>query len=204
MHANLEQLIALKDGAAPREVSEHVASCPECSAELERLQKVVEGLRSLPPVRPPSDLWPKIRAEMVRERRRKIFRLGAWAAVILAAAGLIGGLLLLGPKEKPGEQKAASPQQAAAPADIKPLISESQRLEGILRSCTRENVVMRGKTASTIAHLEDNIAIVDLQLSLLQGDAPDHDRLKRLWQQRVKLLQALVEVHTSRGGYTQL
>jgi ribosome assembly protein YihI (activator of Der GTPase) len=92
------------------------------------------------------------------------------------------------------QTKRASNQQ-----ELKPLISQSQRLEALLRRLDAGTPVLKGRTASAIAELQDQVAIVDLQISLLQTGSEASDQLVRLWQERVKLLTTLVAVRTGRG-----
>ena len=208
MHPTLEQLLSLRDGDAPEGVRDHVATCPECASELERLQHTVEGLRRLQPLGPTRDLWPGLREHVLKERRRNRRALVTVAASLLLTAALVTAVVLVKQQTVPTVPvQAAAGQPSAAPSqqkDIQPLIAESQRLEGVLRQANAGSPVMTGKTATTIAHLEDNIAILDLQISILGGAGEKQAQLKRLWQQRVKLLQTLVQVHTSRGEYAQL
>jgi hypothetical protein len=127
---------------------------------------------------------------------------------VLVTAALVTTVVVVKHRSTaPPQAKAEDSRPPAAPPqqkEIQPLIEESQRLEGVLRRASAGSPVTTGRTAATIAHLEDNIAILDLQISLLSGAGEKQDQLKRLWQQRVKLLQTLVQVHTSRGEYAQL
>ena len=203
MHPTLEQLLAFRDGEEPEGVREHLSGCSECSAEIERLNGLVEQMRSLPAESPPRDLWPALRAQVQRERRTSWATIGAAAASVLLAASVITAVWVWhirpgGPKPAPGLQ------QAAQPSDLQPLISESQKLESVVRRASAGTPILSGKTAGTIANIEDSIAILDFKISLLKDTSEQHDQLKKLWQQRIRLLQALVQVHTSRGEYTQL
>jgi hypothetical protein len=204
MHPTLEQLLAFRDGEEPEGVRDHLASCAQCAAELERLHGVVEGLRALPLESPPKDLWPALRARMRGESKTHRIAIGALAAAVLLVVSVSTVVWFshshaVGPKPAPGAQ-----QQAVQPSDIQPLITESQKLEGALRQASTGTPVMSGKTAGAIANIEDSIAILDFKISLLKDTSDQHDQLKKLWQQRVRLLQALVQVRTSRGEYTQL
>ena len=205
MHPDLEQLLAIRDGGEPEGVREHLAACPDCSAELERLRRVAESLRALPPVPPPKDLWPGLRDRLATERSRRWIAFGLIAASVLLLASVAAVVLL--PRLRQGKpEPARQAQQVAAPqaSDLQPLISQSQQLEGLLRKASTGTPVLSGKAAGTIANLEDGIAILDFKISLLKDTSDQHDQLKKLWQQRVKMLQALVQVRTSRGEYAQL
>ena len=204
MHPTLEQLLAFRDGEEPEGVREHLSGCAECAAEVERLSGLVERMRALPAAPPAKDMWPALRAQLGGETKKKWGAIGTLAASVLVAASVVTGVWLWhapggGPKTAPGVQ-----QQAAQPSDIQPIISESQKLEGAIRHASAGTPVLSGKTAGAIANIEDSIAILDFKISLLKDSSEQHDQLKKLWQQRVRLLQALVQVRTSRGEYTHL
>ncbi len=202
MHATIEQLLALKDGDAAPDVAAHVEDCAVCRAELERLDATSEALAGLPDERPARDLWPAIRS--VAEQRRKI-RLAkiAWGASAAAAAVLLAvfiatGLRVRTPREAI-DGKTLEKQKASTQAELQPLITQSQRLEALLQRLDSGTPVLKGRTASAIAEIQDQVAIVDLQISLLQTGKQPTDQLVRLWQERVKLLTTLVAVRTGRG-----
>lgn len=204
MHPTLEQLLAFRDGERPEGVGEHLAACAECTAELARLRGVAEGLRRLPVQEPPKDLWPALRVRVQAERRRRWISAVAVAASLVLAASLVAAILLHRAPAGGPETAAVVQKPPSQPSDIQPLITESQKLESVLRRASSGTPVLSGKAAGTIANLEDGIAILDFKISLVKDTADQHDQLKRLWQQRVKMLQALVQVHTSRGDYAQL
>jgi hypothetical protein len=64
--------------------------------------------------------------------------------------------------------------------------------------------VLSGRAASTIAQLEDGIALVDAQLNEAQHSGASHADLVSLWQQRVQLMNQLVNVHVTRAAYVGL
>lgn len=65
MHANLRQLLSLRDGAPVDALCrEHVASCRHCQRELEQLQCLTRALRELPPTPAPDSAWAAIRARL--------------------------------------------------------------------------------------------------------------------------------------------
>jgi hypothetical protein len=159
-------------------------------------------MAGLPDEKPSRDLWALIEANAKERRRTRVAKI-AWASSAVAAAVLLTVFIVLGirvrtPRETVDSQvlqtKRASNQQ-----ELKPLISQSQRLEALLRRLDAGTPVLKGRTASAIAELQDQVAIVDLQISLLQTGSEASDQLVRLWQERVKLLTTLVAVRTGRG-----
>ena len=111
MHANLDQLLSLRDGAPiAAEVSTHVQHCPQCSAEAERLARTRDQLRSLPAIDPPTDRWAAIEARIDRSHRRSFLPRAA-AATIAALAVALGYVIVDG-------ERAESPSIAAETQDV--------------------------------------------------------------------------------------
>lgn len=199
MHLGLEELLAVRDGEASPQAREHLRSCPSCAARLEEVTALREALKSLPAMEPPRDLWPALRTRLPERRPRPLLQ-ALWAA---AAAAVLFGTILLGFKgfrlRAPEAPPEAAAEKAPAPADELPgLIQESQRLETLLKRLEAGNPVLKGSTAAAIAEIQDRIALVDLQISLLQGSEKDRSLLARLWKERVGLLGSLVEMHLYR------
>ncbi len=195
MHLSLEELLAVRDGEAAAEAEAHVAACPACSAEVERLRAVRASLSALPAQAPPRDLWPTVRARAAARRQRRGWIRFGWAAASLAAAftlaiGVRGALEVL------AEARLARQAQT--------LVAESQRLEQALRASERDGRVMNGRTAGTVVQLEDRIAMIDAELSRARPDRYPSREIVGLWQRRVQLLDALVGVETSGTTYVGL
>jgi hypothetical protein len=195
MHVSLEALLALRDGAAEAGVAEHVEACPQCAAELERLRAIGESLRALSPLAPSSDLWPAVHGAIRNERSQRRLARAGWVAAGMAAAvsllvGVRGGIEAV--------------QEMRAAREVRTLVAESQRLEKALRESGGESRVMSGRIAGTIVGLEDRIALIDARLA--PGDnqtLASHEALE-LWHERVRLLDALVAVQSTREAYVGL
>jgi hypothetical protein len=195
MHVSLEELLALRDGAAEAAVAAHLAVCPECAAELERLREIVESLRALPALEPERDLWPSLAAAAAAERgRRRLARAGWMAAGLAAAVSLLVGVR--GAIEAVGEMRAGR--------ELRGLVAESQRLEKALRSDDSDGHVVSARLAGTIVNLEDRIAVIDARLGPGGKEKPDSREALELWQERVRLLDALVAVQSTREAYVGL
>lgn len=195
MHLSLEELLAVRDGTAGADPAGHVASCPECTAEVARLAAVRAALVALPEERPSNDVWPAVVARAASERERRVWRRVGWIAAGLAAMFTIA-IGVRGALETFAEAKLARQTET--------LVAESQRLEKALRSSERRERVMSGRTAGTVVQLEDRIASIDAQLARAGNDRyPSRERIG-LWQERVRLLDALVSVERSGTTYLGL
>jgi hypothetical protein len=99
-HMTEEELIAYREGVAPERagISEHLAACEECRAEMERIDAVLAALDTLPVPEPGDDygrrLWQQIAARLPEKRERwwqtwfepkRLAAFGAVAALIVAA-----------------------------------------------------------------------------------------------------------------------
>ena len=80
------------------------------------------------------------------------------------------------------------------PATYPALVQESARLDRTLRQLSYQRPMMSAETATTIAGLEDRIAVIDEQITYSNArDLPQPQRVA-LWGERVDLMNALVHV----------
>ena len=214
MHANIEELLSLGDGEGDAAAT-HVATCAECRAELERLRRVRTALAGLPLQQPASAVWTEITQRAARQPKHS----RAWMFVGgmgVAAALMLVGLLVLraerpatptsspplasttSPVDGNDTQTVAPATQSVAPAtpadDRDALIERSRRLEAALAAVRFRPQVVNAGTAMTIETLEDHIAFVDYRLSMEAEDPLPPEQERRLWQQRVELMDSLVNV----------
>jgi hypothetical protein len=99
-HMTEEELIAYREGVVPERtvISEHLAACEECRAEMERIEAVLTALDTLPVPDPGEDygrrLWQQIALRLPEKRKRwwqmwfepkRLVAFGAVAALIVAA-----------------------------------------------------------------------------------------------------------------------
>jgi hypothetical protein len=201
MHATTEQLLSLRDGeAVAAEVRDHVAGCPECQQALTGSLQVRAGLRELPPLEPPRDLWATIAVDAMPSKGRST---RWWPMAGGMAAGFVLGLALIlnlgGPQEdlpSPGtttDLVAATPAPASSvpSASRAELVATSQQLEAALRALPAAPRVTRTSTAYTIDELQRSIGQVDLMLSEPELDANSE---RDLWARRVDLMNTLMQV----------
>ena len=201
MHPNGDELLALRDGEGPPGVAAHVGACPTCAEELERLRATSAALRDLPPLRPPGDGWPAIREELQVGPGARYLPVAIAALLLILLSASFFVLVRQAPPQEPA---AVVSERQAAKEKIEPLKARSRTLESALASYKNRSQVVSGRMAGTMAYLEDGLAIVDLQISLLQTPEAEPDKVLRLWEERVRLLTALVELNSTRGAVTPI
>lgn len=138
----------------------------------------------------PGDGWSAVLAAR-RQRESRAGRalpIAVAAAVAAVAAGL--GWWLQDTQRELAYATAREVPVALASAAVR---AENARLEALLATLP-ERQVMRGRTAFTVAELEDRLALLDDRLSrvTLEPNAPE--RAERLWRQRVDLMNSLIQV----------
>lgn len=139
-HLSLEALARLVDETPFRSERRHLASCPDCSRELELLREQTEVLGSLPDLRPAPGDWPALEARLEREGllrgsapadtvirlidRRRGWMQAAAAVVLFLAGGLLGAVLGPGGWDlQPGGERVAEGEMTAGevyPAGLAP------------------------------------------------------------------------------------
>lgn len=194
MHARLDQLLSLRDGApVDQDVRAHVQQCTICLAESARLAQVRDGLRLLPVNDPPRDFWADIEARASEPRRR--YGLGIATA---AAALLVAVLGYVGVRDRPLEsEQVANLEPIAQPAandELEHLIAQSRELEALLAYLPERPHVERVSTAATVDSLEQRIQYLDWQLANGPATGLDQRQAQRLWTERVDLMDSLVKV----------
>jgi hypothetical protein len=94
--------------------------------------------------------------------------------------------------------------EAKTAREVRSLVAESQRLERALRTYRDDDRVVNGRTANTILDIEDRIAAVDARLGRERGDQSASRETMKLWLERVRLLDALVNLHATHVAYVGL
>jgi len=147
------------------------------------MSNVSERLRELPEFDPPSDGWARLE-QALRPTRRRRPRVPYWASGAALAASL---LLSMGVwHEAPRSREAAPPA-----GEVRSLMAESRTLEQRLDQLRPQVVVWDAALAAGSARLEQDLALVDLQLNY----ASTGDTRQQLWRNRVALMSRLVQLH---------
>lgn len=207
MSEHTETLLSIRDG-------EPVAACVRdrllgdaaAVSELRRLEEIRDALGDLPMMMPPERAWRRLAHALTEPARGVTWRFVQAAG--LAGVALIGILtIVMAERLDRGARDPAPLGAVPATAATEPgpddsysytgLIEESARLESYLRALPSDPGLMPVRTASTIVGLEDQIAVIDAELSL--GAASDIGPQYRhaLWSERVDLMNALVRVRVA-------
>ena len=194
-HLTMAQLIALRDddrsepGLAA--ALEHFATCRHCQAELERLHQRTARLRALPALAPATNGFPAVRQRVTVARRRQTR--AATSIGLAAAATLV--FTVIG-------RDLVHPRRLDAEQALQNEMSQSQRLEQALHQWHPDERVIDGHTAMVVIQLERKIADLDAELAAAasSADAAPIESQVKLWQQRVGLMNALVEVHMTKAS----
>lgn len=157
---------------------------------------LAEALRALPSCAPARDAWPELAA---RIRRRHVVRRTVWFTLpAVFAAGIALALVwphlhLSAPLPAPARVAARPAMHAAIPAlpDLAALRTSSQQWQAWVQKLDREGAPLNGPQLARAVSLQDQIGLVDLQLSAARNPATAAD----LWQQRITLLQQLGLLH---------
>jgi hypothetical protein len=87
-------------------------------------------------------------------------------------------------------------------ARVPELMAQSQHLEDLLQQLPERPRIERVSTAAMIDTIEDRIQWLDFQLSDAPGSGLNEEQTRRLWRERVELMDSLVKVRYAEGGVT--
>ena len=157
-----------------------------------------ERLRALPAFAPPSGGWSRLDHRLNARRRRYAVAGGGFA---LAASVLVAvGLVALRPETVPtaAPVSTGSPVSSQRSPAVAQLISRSQALERELSSVRPQVAVWNTGRDTRAALLEQELRRVDARLNFAEPDSAEP-----LWRRRVKLMNALVELHETEAPALQ-
>jgi len=201
MRLRTEDLLSLRDGepvdAAVKALLNDDPAAAKAVAALARRRR---ALTELPELEPPAQLRERVLAEMGaaagerRSLRLRGFALAASAGAFAAAAIWLAVELTLPAADDAPARSAAAPAPPPVAEDYVALVRESARLEGLLVALPAQRDVMTASTAGTIASLEDQIALIDSQLTQASAVGVDDGYRSTLWRERVNVMSALLQV----------
>lgn len=192
-HCSIEELLDVRSGEGSVGARTHVDECQECRDELDGIHQRVAMLKALPSFRPPRDRWPEVRAGLIGERRRGWWLRGTWAAAAAAALWLGANGMIHSP--------AAAPH---AEPELEALARQSAQLDSLLAVVAERARVVNALTALAIVDLEDRVSRVDSRILVTRRDdlsQIQREQLKLLLEERVALMDALVNAHVQRASY---
>jgi len=210
MHASIDHLLSLRDGQpVDAATAAHVEQCARCSAELHKLRETRVKLQSLPQLDAPSS-FQEIQRAMVRP---------AAAPRRLVSARLVAGLafvtltsiffVALRDETRPVAEQQTAPVEQQTPsidvietARVPELVARSQQLENLLQNLPERPRIERVSTAAMIDTIEGRIQWLDFQLSDTGDSGLNEEQTRRLWRERVELMDSLVKVRYAEGGVT--
>jgi hypothetical protein len=207
MHASIDHLLSLRDGQpVDAATAAHVDECARCLAELRKLRETQAQLQSLPQLDPPSS-FREIQCAMARSaaapRRVVSARLVAAVAFVTLTA-IFFVALRDSTRSEVAEHKPVEQQTPAIDvietARVPELVARSQQLEGLLQKLPDRPRIERVSTAAMIDTIEDRIQWLDFQLSDARDSGLNEEQTRRLWRERVELMDSLVKVRYAEGG----
>jgi len=196
MHARLDELLSLRDGApVDARVRAHVDECAECAAELSRAESLQRSLRALAPAPDAAaDGWTEVRSRLAAARAKR--SLPASVAPYAAAASVVALALFAALRwtdaPAPAEPRPA-PLIVLDTGSLDQLRSRSQELEALLAELPERPAVARAGTSVPIESLEAQVQWLDHQLTLADA-AGQATETEQLWRDRVEAMNSLVQL----------
>ena len=208
MHASIDHLLSLRDGQpVDAATAAHVAECARCSAELRKLRETRTQLQSLPQLDAPSS-FQEIQRAMARPAAapRRVVSARLVAALAFVTLTTIFFIALrdqteptfAGRKLESAEHPPAT--DVIETARVPELVARSQQLEGLLQKLPVRPRIERVSTAAMIDTIEERIQWLDFQLSDARDSGLNEEQTRRLWRERVELMDSLVKVRYAEGG----
>lgn len=143
------------------------------------------ALRGLPDFQPPADGWQRLQAKLAASTPRRRSTTPAFMAMAASALLAVGLALWMPARERQQPETAAD--------EVGQLILRSQQLERELSTMgpvTSRDPALAVRTQA----LQGGVQLVDLQLNYA-GAAAQSPQARRLWENRVELMSALVRTH---------
>jgi hypothetical protein len=212
MRPGTEDLLNIRDGKPVDATLRAAVECdPRLAAELDHLTRTRDALRALPMLQPPAGGWERVLEDAAVQRKASTARRWHWPLRgALAASIAVLALWVVGRSpETPGGDAGApstvvgeqSPRQQSSPFGARPayasLVEESARLERALDQIAYQPRVVRAGTVTTIADLEERIALVDERLWFAPAMNGSPAQTQALLRQRNELLNALYQVRNA-------
>jgi hypothetical protein len=209
MHASIDHLLSLRDGQpVDAATAAHVEQCARCSAELRKLRETQVKLQSLPQFEAPAS-FQEIQRAMARPVavRRRIVSARLVAVLAFVTLTTIFFVALRDSTRSEMAERKREPVEQQTPATdiietarVPELVAQSQHLEGLLQNLPERPRIERVSTAAMIDTIEERIQWLDFQLSDARDSGLNEEQTRRLWRERVELMDSLVKVRYAEGG----
>jgi hypothetical protein len=196
MHARLDELLSLRDGApVDARVRTHVDACDGCAAELVRTEALQQQLRALPQAPDPAaDGWQVVQARLAASSApgRRLERLAPYAAAASVVTLAVFAALRF---TEPPTPTASRPEPLIVldAESLDDLRTRSQQLEALLEALPERPAVARAGTSVPIESLEAQVQWLDHQLSVA-GATGQVPQAQQLWRDRVEVMNSLVQL----------
>ncbi len=95
VHLSHEALSELLDGGPAPGAKEHLTGCSVCQGELESMRRLRTGLRELPELEPPPELWTRIEAQLPVAGRAPRSRL-RWPTLMALQVAAMAAIFVIG------------------------------------------------------------------------------------------------------------
>lgn len=221
MHANIEQLLEIKDGLE-NEASAHLESCEQCQAELRALQSLQSAMFSSADAVPPTRVFDRIQASLAAQNDAEVstapLSLVAAAAGPAASTGIRWGSLntaiytlalsilvtgLIGFYSLNNQQTAAFYQAEELQASIEQLMLNSRGLESVLQRVKAQDNGLTPAERDVADRLYWRLMYVDQMIhESNREDQQDPQKIQVLWGDRVNALTELNQLY--HGGPTNV
>ncbi len=201
MRPSTKDLLKIRDGEpADAVLVSAVTTDGELQHEVRRLKDVQVGLRNLPELTPPLDLWGKIQAQAaLPEAQPAAAEWPRWLGTVAAAAAVavVAVMVISRPAEQPTQvvQQGDNSHSQLATTLVTPqlasLAAESRRLEQVVAGFGEAPRLVNTATAGSIVELQDQILWIDDRLNRAALEGQSAAQLEALWRERVRLMNLL-------------
>lgn len=209
MHANIDELLEIKDGE-PSLKREHVSTCEECQTALHELQLLESeiGLQMFDAADqvPSDDVWDRIQLNLEKQQSAAITNnvhtlvappqhtltkaIYALAASI-AFVGVITVFMF-------SQQQSSQLQTQILQASLNELMLNSRGLEQVLQNVADQNQALSVANQKAADRLYWRLTYVDQLID--QASPENNERMEVLWNDRIEALNALNEIYYQRDS----
>jgi len=196
----------------------HLDACPNCTAALDQLARVVKQARELPSRAPAADLWPGIAARIgpgappvplapAPKRRRWSFSLPELAAACLAVAVVSGGGVWFLASRSPAPLAPAQPVALSPVPNLAQPAAAEQKYDAAVADLERVLEQGRGTLdTTTVRVIERNLALIDRAITDARralaadpGNTYLNAHLARTMRRKIDLLRQAATIVAARS-----